>query len=302
MPFVKLSKVTLHYEHAGHGRTILVLVHGNFASWRWWLPYLQQLSPEQYTLYAPDLRGCGDSDHPSEDYAIERLAEDIHEFVTALKLPKFHLVGHSLGGAVSLQFALNHSNLLHTLTLVSPAPAEGMPHLKRTLFGIGPAELNHLARSLDLSRSILRRVLKDMIPTLSPEVKEFAALLDDAVRMSPHALEGFVQSLADWNVLEQCPNLHLPVLILWGEQDVIVKRDALERMQDALPNARLLIWPDVGHAPQLEQEGAFTQVLSEFVNTPQHTTSDSWSDPHFERPQSWRARLRLWLSQMRPRR
>lgn len=298
MPFVKLSQVTLHYEHAGHGRTVLVLVHGNFASWRWWLPYLQQLSPTQYTLYAPDLRGCGDSDHPLEDYTIERLAEDIYEFVTALDLRKFHLIGHSLGGAVSLQFALNHTRLLHTLSLISPAPAEGMPHLKRTLFGISSIELNQIVRSLDLSRSILRRTLKSMIPTLPPDSKEFLALLDDAVRMSPNALDGFIHSLAEWNVLERCTELTLPVLILWGEKDVIVKRDALERMAKNLPNAQLLTWPNVGHVPQLEQTEAFTELLSEFVNTPQHIT-EYWIKPHFERPMSWGARFRRWWSSYR---
>lgn len=292
MPFIKLPELSLHYEHAGRGRTVLVLVHGNFASWRWWSPFLQNLPADEYTVYALDLRGCGDSDHPDDGYTIPQMAEDLYHFARALKLPRFHLVGHSLGGAVSLQFALNHPTLLHTLLLTAPAPAEGMPGLKRNIFGIGAVELNHLVRSLDLSRSVLRQALKDMMPNLPHDTKEFKALIDDATRMSPGALDGFITTLADWNVLDELSDLALPVLILWGEQDRIVKRDALERMIDVLPEAQLVTWPEAGHVPQLEYTEQFQTLLLEFVNT--HCVSYAlFLEPPINQ-RSWKLRFRQW--------
>lgn len=97
MPFIQTSNLNIHYELAGKGDTVLVLVHGNFASWRWWRPVLDRL-PAGYRAYAPDLRGCGDTDRPPDGYTIEQLAADLHAFARALGLPAFHLVGHSLGG------------------------------------------------------------------------------------------------------------------------------------------------------------------------------------------------------------
>jgi 3-oxoadipate enol-lactonase len=266
MPFIQLPDLNVHYEQAGRGRMTVVLLHGNFASWRWWLPLLRDFSLEQYTFYAPELRGCGDTDHPESGYSVEQLAIDLYQFVKALKLSRFHLIGHSLGGAVSLQFALNYPHYLHRLFLIAPAPAEGMPQLKRTLFGIGAAELNHLVRSLDLSRPILKRAIKKMIPSLHQDSMMLNALVDDAVRMSPDALDGFVDSLSTWNVLEQCNQMNLSTLILWGEQDEIVPYDALVRMQEKMPHAELVVWADVGHAPQLERMDEFKQLLLTFTD------------------------------------
>ncbi|OUD13906.1 alpha/beta fold hydrolase [Thioflexithrix psekupsensis] len=266
MPFIQLPELNVHYEQAGHGRMTVVLLHGNFASWRWWLPLLRDSSLEHYTFYAPELRGCGDTDHPESGYSVEQLAIDLYQFVKGLKLSRFHLIGHSLGGAVSLQFALNYPQYLQSLFLIAPAPAEGMPQLKRTLFGIGAAELNHLVRSLDLSRPILKRAIKKMIPSLHQDSAMLNALVDDAVRMSPEALDGFVESLSTWNVLEQCGQLTVSTLILWGEQDEIVSYDALVRMQEKMPHAQLVVWTDVGHAPQLERIDEFKQLVLTFIH------------------------------------
>jgi len=104
MPFVQLETARAHYEVAGAGRNVLVLVHGNFASSRWWRPVLDRLPPG-WRAYAMDLRGCGETAPPpsgaAEEYSIPRLASDLAAFADRLDLPAFH-VGHSLGGAVAL--------------------------------------------------------------------------------------------------------------------------------------------------------------------------------------------------------
>src|SRR5512141_2614386 len=127
MPYVNTPGLKIHYEEAGAGPNVFVLVHGNFASWRWWRQLLDQLPPG-YHAYAPDLRGCGDTvgGTSTEAYGIAQLGDDLLEFVRALGLPSFHLVGHSLGGAVALQLALKHPEKVRTLTLVTPAPATGL--------------------------------------------------------------------------------------------------------------------------------------------------------------------------------
>lgn len=238
MPFISLSTLTVHYEHSGSGNTVFMLIHGNFSSWRWWQPLLQQL-PAHYRAYAPELRGFGETDHPPQGYTIEQLADDLYQFTTALHLPALHLVGHSLGGAVAVQFALNQPLLVRSLTLVAPAPAEGMSHL--------PA-------------------LPRWLPTLS-SFSPFIHLLHDVPKMAPQAVVGLTQSLSTWNVQAQLPALNLPVLIVWGERDMIVPRAALERMVCTLPQAQLITWPGVGHAPQLEQPQRFKRLLLKFVKS-----------------------------------
>jgi pimeloyl-ACP methyl ester carboxylesterase len=281
MPFIKTPSLNIHYEQAGAGEKTLLLVHGNFASWRWWKPLFNRI-PSDWTAFAPELRGCGDTEKPSDGYTIPQLAEDIYNFTSEMKLPAFHLIGHSLGGAVALQFALDHLEQIKTLTLVAPAPAEGMPlvsqkknnlpwvsHLfedvqrDKLLYKIDA--INHLLRSVGANRPLLRRALRQMAPTLNDD-DNFEALVDDACRMAPQAIPGFVQALGTWNVQPYLKNLRLPVLILLGDQDILIPKEALKRTAKSLPHGKLIIWRDVGHSPQLEQPDRFVKLLREFID------------------------------------
>jgi 3-oxoadipate enol-lactonase len=101
MAVLELKGRRIHYEMAGCGRTPLVLLHGNFASWRWWQPVFERL-PAPFVAYAPVMRGCnGSPSNLFDGFEISLLAEDLELFVDALGLRRFHLVAHSLGGAVA---------------------------------------------------------------------------------------------------------------------------------------------------------------------------------------------------------
>src|SRR6267378_2503717 len=81
MPFLDTPRLRIHYEEAGSGPEVFVLVHGNFASWRWWKPVLERL-PAGWRAIAPDLRGCGETSGGAPDetrsaYGIPELAEDL---------------------------------------------------------------------------------------------------------------------------------------------------------------------------------------------------------------------------------
>jgi pimeloyl-ACP methyl ester carboxylesterase len=260
----------MHYETAGAGKAVLVLVHGNFASWRWWRSVLKRL-PAGYCAYAPDLRGCGDTGRPPDGHTIHQLTEDLHQFVKALKLPRFHLVGHSLGGAVALEFALNHPKRLKTLILVAPAPPEGMPLLQNGnqnacwMPSLDTVDATYrFFGKIGVNRPMLRRALKKMAPTMTRD-HLFEALVDDAGRMSSEAMAGHLETLDSWNVVAQLEELLLPVLILWGKRDTLIPRASMERTAQDLSRGRLIVLPRVGHAPQLEHPERFLRLLVTFI-------------------------------------
>ena len=259
---------------------MFVFIHGNFASWRWWSPTLERLPPGVLAV-APDLRGCGDTVIEGEtapSWSIARLADDLGELVQALDLGRFHLVGHSLGGAVALQFALENSHKLRTLTLVSPAPAAGLAGMRegpsrsaQMLRMIDPANAASMARlesgyrmqrALGLNRLSLRRSVAEMMPGANLEKAQMDALVDDAARMTPEALVGFLQALHDWNVEDKLGWMRVPTLILAGEKDELVPPSASEKTAALLPDAELLVWPEVGHSPQLERPDDFVVLLA----------------------------------------
>ena len=105
MPFIRAGALTVHYIERGSG-TPVVLVHGNWATCSWWQPVLGRL-PDGWHGLACDLRRRGRTTGPDSDYGIPSLAGDLLAFTEALGLDPAHLVGHSLGSAVAMQFALD---------------------------------------------------------------------------------------------------------------------------------------------------------------------------------------------------
>jgi 3-oxoadipate enol-lactonase len=278
MPYVHTPALKIHFEEAGAGPNVFVLVHGNFGSWRWWKQVFDRLPPG-FRAYAPDLRGCGDTAGGTSGaaFGIPQLADDLLELVKALGQRSFHLVGHSLGGAVALQFALAHPEKVLSLTLAAPAPATGLLAMRegsstsaKLLRKIDPEHAPSMAvlhssyrlhHALGTNRLMLRRALAEMMPTATLDRAEIESLLGDAARMSPDAVVGFLQALHLWNVAGELGSLRVRTLVLAGGKDVLVPATALEQMAQRLPRGRLVVWPDVGHSPQVERPDDFVRLL-----------------------------------------
>lgn len=282
MPFLDTPRLRIHYQEAGSGSEVFVLVHGNFASWRWWKLVLDRLQPG-WRVVAPDLRGCGESEGGAKAgdgaaYGIAELAADLEGFVDGLHLGAFHLVGHSLGGAVALQHALGHQDRVRSLLLAAPPPPTGLAPMRegtsrsaRLLRMVDPDHAPSMAalhsgyrmhRAMGTNRWMLRRPLAEMMPAAALDGALTEALLADAARMSPDAVVGMLQGLNRWNVESELPGLYVPTVIVWGEKDVLVPRAGLAQMAQLLPSASLVVWPDAGHSPQLERPDAFVALLA----------------------------------------
>jgi 3-oxoadipate enol-lactonase len=275
MPFLRTPALKIHYEQGGTGDRSIILLHGNFASWRWWLPVLNQV-PLGYRVYAPDLRGCGDTEKPGDGYSIHQLAHDLSAFVDALSLDHVHLAGHSLGGAVAMQFALDRFQCVKSLILVAPAPAEGMSVRHSSILGRGLSEdtMARLLPDIVLHRPVLMRSFKRIAPHLTGKAQR-QVLVEDALRISPLAVTGFVRSLNRWNIQAELGKLQMPVLILGGSLDPLVPEAALRRTAVALSQACLVIWADAGHVPQLEHPERFRILLREFLDKPMEIISST---------------------------
>ena len=124
---VRTSRLRTHCATGGAEDGIpVVFVHGNVSSSVFFEDTLAAL-PEGYRGIAPDLRGFGESETKPLDATrgVADFADDLHALVEALGLGRLHLVGWSAGGAVSMQYALDHADRLLSLTLVCPMSPYG---------------------------------------------------------------------------------------------------------------------------------------------------------------------------------
>lgn len=124
---IQTSRLSVSYRTNGVEQGVpILLIHGNVSSSVFWEELIAAL-PDAFYALALDLRGYGDTEALPIDATrgLRDWADDIHSFVEALSLEKFHLVGWSLGAGAAMQYAIDHSERLLTLTLESPMSPYG---------------------------------------------------------------------------------------------------------------------------------------------------------------------------------
>lgn len=264
MPTLDLPDCRLHYRDAGDGAPLL-LIHGNFASHQWWEPQFAA-PPAGRRLIAPDLRGCGESEHPGYGYDVNTAAADVAALLDALGIERCDVVGHSLGGVVALRLALDHPTRVRSLLLVTPAPADGirLDHLG-PLAWLGAGSIAKLIPTLTQHHATMDHLLPHALPGLRDDAAWLARLGEGALGCDPVAISGYTVSLAELRLLPALAALEQPVLVLAGALDPLVSPESLEPTVRALPCGALLIWSDCGHAPQLEQVRPFGDLLADWL-------------------------------------
>lgn len=258
MPIAKTEHLQFHYRTHGQPDGIpLLLLHGSYGSSRWWQP-LFELMPEEIYCVAPDLRGCGQSERAESGYSIEEQAEDLAAFVRASGLWDFNLMAHSTSGAIAMEFVLRHPDLASTLLLVDSVPVEGV---------FTPIDTFMLLEQMKGDRALLSQALATLMPTINSERDLlFSQLLEDAISMAPAAFTAVAESLNRWNRFSDAKRITLPTLLLWGELDTIVPRDAMTRTLIAIPGAaNLEVLPNCGHSPMIEAPMLLAERVIEFI-------------------------------------
>jgi pimeloyl-ACP methyl ester carboxylesterase len=260
----ELNTDRMHFYYRTHGDPAgfpMLLLHGSHASSRWWQRFFEVLPDDIYAV-APDLRGCGESDKAEIGYAIDAQAEDIWSLVESLGWRDFDLVAHSSAAAIAMELLLTHPAIAANLILVSPVPAEGLHTPVEAL-----VLLNEMKDDRDLHRTALASLMPSFDLETSAENRQFFdQILDDARGMAPAAFTETAVALGWWNRFADVQRLTLPTLLIWGDEDMIVGRDAVTRTFIAIPGANNLeVLSGVGHAPMIEAPLRLAERIIDFV-------------------------------------
>ncbi len=250
MPKVRANGIQFHYWQSGSGPPV-VMTHGlggNLAGWHLTLvPELQS----HYRVTTYDLRGHGRTDAPETGYTNRNMAEDLRGVMDALGIDRAHLVGHSWGGDISLQFALLYPDRVRSMILVEA----GL---------LGP--LAHEYRSRDWKGwTYVRNTLEDLLGAPIPQEKRFdlAFLLESMLdvpiqygplrgqRRDPRLVKRVMDVLmpmwrgetTDWDLtVDNLSRLDHPTLLLYESSSVFL--NAFEALRGRLTNCRAVILDD----------------------------------------------------------
>lgn len=266
MTRIEVNGVGLNVEVAGAGPALLLL-HGFTGSAATWSPYAGRW--QGFTTVAVDLLGHGRSDAPAdaERYRMERCVGDLVAVLDRLGLGRAAALGYSMGGRVALHLALAAPERLWALVLESASP------------GIAdPQEREARARSDAALTALIERDGMEAFVAYWQELPLFASQrrLPESVRADlrsqrlgndPQGLAGSLRGMgagAQEPVLHRLGEVRVPVLLLAGELDATYCALARE-MAAALPDARVEVVREAGHAVHLEQPEAFASAVAAFL-------------------------------------
>jgi pimeloyl-ACP methyl ester carboxylesterase len=276
MPHVELrggevDGLSLHYTVDGHGPAV-VLVHGlgGFAeSWRHTIPALATRA----TVYAVDLPGFGRSAKPRAPYGLTYFAAALHGFMNAVGIPRASLVGHSLGGAVSVTLGLTHPSRVERIALLG-AVVPGFPYrlswIARlaTVHGLG--EVLSLCGCAPLYRASIARCFSapidveiDFLVRCHYTERTRAAARSAFLATARDLRSELTRRLADYR--RAIATLDLPVLLIHGRQDPVVPASHCQDASSGLPSA-VVRWIDrCGHFPHIEHAPIVNGWLMPFL-------------------------------------
>ena len=246
----------LHYESIGHGQP-LILLHGLFGSADNWGRIAKHFA-ETHQVISVDLRNHGRSPHhDSQDYT--DMANDLVELCDTLNLAPIHLLGHSLGGKVAMQFAAQHPERLNQLIVVDMVmreyPDEHM-HLIDAMMAVDLAMMRSRAEvDKTLSRSINNVMVRQFL--LMNLIKTEHGL---RWRINLPALKANYPTM----IKAMPAQYHQPSLFIRGERSDYVRDDDIAQIQTHFSKAQFASLP-TDHWVHTEQPQAFTELVTQFL-------------------------------------
>ncbi|MGH3171756.1 MAG: alpha/beta fold hydrolase [Trebonia sp.] len=253
-------------------RPAVLMLHGLRSYAGTWAPFANQLSTD-HQIIAPDFRGRGDSEwDPARNYFLSTYLTDIEELAAELALPRFAIVGHSMGGAVGYAYAAAHPEQVTSLIVEDIGPgssttAPGAERVLREMRSVPPG-----FDSIDAARHYWRGI-RPGIPDAALQSRLDETVLPtedgrwqwklDMTGIAQARLSGDPAGQVDlWKCVEA---LRCPTLVLRGEQTDFLPVAVCQQMAARQPLLRWAEIPGAGHYVHDDNPGDFLRAIQEFL-------------------------------------
>ena len=261
--WVNLNGLKVRYLESGKGKNRHILfIHGLGSAADRWMKIPDALSSDFHSV-AIDLPGFGESDKPANlNYTIDQFSQFIISFQKKISIHdgETSLIGHSLGGYIASEIAIQNHNQVKQLVLIDSSGMLEQPT---------PILEEYLNAAMNPSKNNVRKVFEKMVadPSRIP-----TQLVDGFIRRinMPNAKHAFKSTLANSaktqigiDRLRQINNI--PTLILWGVHDKVIPLEHAKFFKEAIENSRLEIIDDAGHAPFAEKPDQVCEILRNFL-------------------------------------
>jgi pimeloyl-ACP methyl ester carboxylesterase len=267
---VRVNGISLHYlDWGATDAPPVILLHGITGHARVWDHLATRLLPGHRVL-ALDQRGHGDSDPaPDDDYRVGTMADDVAAFAASLRLTRFALIGHSMGGRIAIKYAANHVARLQRLVIIDIGPEIALAGLQRVrdMMAQSPERIESEEWAVEYIRranplqdiGMLRERVRHGLKRL-PDGEltwKYARGLRDMMR------EGRRDAVDLWAPL---PRISCPTLVVRGAESDILSADVAKKMTERLPDGRLVEIEGAGHTVPADRPEEFVRQIRAFLS------------------------------------
>ena len=255
------GSTALHIADSGKGEKCVVLLHGYLESMYVWEDFLPLLTPH-FRVITVDIPGHGISEVKGEVHTMEMVADVLHEMLNSLGIEKVTMVGHSMGGYVSLAFCARYPEQLEGLVLLSSSPNPD-------------TDLKKENRRREIA--LVRAGKKDALARVAPEAgfaehnrRRLKSYIDDLVECV-HITEddgivallgGMIERVDQNEMLRKCG---VPQLFIMGKHDAYIPVEAAEAITANNPQAEVAWLENSGHMGFIEEPEACAEALLKFI-------------------------------------
>jgi pimeloyl-ACP methyl ester carboxylesterase len=265
MPTIPINGAKIYYEDTGSGPATIVFAHGLLCNTHLFDHQVTAFK-DRYRCITFDFRGHGQSEVTSSGYDMDTLTEDAAGLIRALNAGPCHFLGLSMGGFVAMRLAIGHPDLVRSLMLLSTSADEEPPE---NLFRY--KLMSFIARWV--SRRLVASKVKDIMfgkkfrtdPAREAEREEWRQrFLANNRTGASRAARGVFSRLP---VYDRIGDIHVPTLIIVGEDDVATKPEKAHRMHGRIAGSKLVVIPGSGHTVTVEEPGAVNKAILEFLKS-----------------------------------
>lgn len=249
--YVQVNQTRIAYQDQGQGLPV-IFIHGFplvHAIWDLMVPFLV----DGIRVIAPDLRGFGQSDAPEGVYSMRLMASDIAGLMDQLGLPQAVLVGHSMGGYITLAFADAFPQRLLGMGLVATRASADTVQQRKNRFS-----------TADQVAEMGADVVAESMPPRMTKNRELQLALKAMIQqLNPVGLQGALKGMAEReDFVTSLPVMNTPAAVVVGDSDEFCKVEETREMAGLLPRGVLQVIPGVGHLPMLEAPQATAEALN----------------------------------------
>lgn len=250
----------IFFDDAGIGPPLL-LINGHLVARTAW-DFQFPVFARHFRTIRIENRDAGESDPESAPYTIADMASDAVTLLDALAIPRAHVIGHSMGVSIALRLTLDHPDRVDRLILVSGRAADPAEDASRSE---PPTRDTWIADPLARARARAVAVVAPGYFDRYPE--QFVAVVEQE-RGNRMTYEGMLRQREagrEESTLPRLGEIVAPTLVIHGDRDPLVTVPHGEALAAGIRGARLRVFPDVGHRPQVERTEEFNRAVLAFL-------------------------------------